>query len=114
VWPLHILCFLACAFWHWVYWDIEIFCDERSGKPSLDLCKIFGIDLFISGLACFGFDAFHVTTLYGLGIWVSNPYGLTRMVQSVNTAWGVEGFDGEHSNLTYIKAYDLHYFAIHF
>ncbi|QHO23844.1 Photosystem II CP47 reaction center protein [Arachis hypogaea] len=53
------LCFLA-AIWHWVYWDLEIFCDER---------------------------------LYGPGIWVSDPYGLTGRVQSVNPAWGVEGFD---------------------
>ena len=22
------LCFLA-AIWHWVYWDLEIFCDEK-------------------------------------------------------------------------------------
>ncbi|KAM1156580.1 hypothetical protein FF2_027069 [Malus domestica] len=36
------LCFLA-AIWHWVYWDLEIFTDERTGKPSLDLPKIFGI-----------------------------------------------------------------------
>ncbi|KAD4981957.1 hypothetical protein E3N88_18628 [Mikania micrantha] len=32
------LCFLV-AIWHWVYWDLEIFCDERTGKPSLDLPK---------------------------------------------------------------------------
>ncbi|GMJ08351.1 photosystem II reaction center protein B [Hibiscus trionum] len=70
------LCFLA-AIWHWVYWDLEIFCDERTGKPSLDLPKIFGIHLFLSGVACFGFGAFHVTGLYGPGIWVSDPYGLT-------------------------------------
>ncbi|KAI3932346.1 hypothetical protein MKW92_040780 [Papaver armeniacum] len=57
------LCFLA-AIWHWVYWDLEIFCDERTGKPSLDLSKIFGIHLFLSGVACFGFGAFHVTGLY--------------------------------------------------
>ncbi|KAJ7941119.1 Photosystem II CP47 reaction center protein [Quillaja saponaria] len=31
--------------------------------------------------------------LYGPGIWVSDPYGLTGRVQSVNPAWGVEGFD---------------------
>ncbi|CAN1364764.1 Photosystem II CP47 reaction center protein, partial [Linum perenne] len=49
----------------WVYWDLEIFCDERTGKPSLDLPKIFGIHLFLSGVACFGFGAFHVTGLYG-------------------------------------------------
>ncbi|KAK1577657.1 hypothetical protein Q3G72_023623 [Acer saccharum] len=65
----------------------------RQGKPSLDLPKIFGIHLFLSGVACFGFDAFHVTGLYGPGIWVSDPYGLTGKVQSVNPAWGVEGFD---------------------
>ncbi|KAK6767947.1 hypothetical protein RDI58_030252 [Solanum bulbocastanum] len=81
------------AIWHWVYWDLEIFCDERTGKPSLDLPKIFGIHLFLSGVACFGFGAFHVTGLYGPGIWVSDPYGLTGKVQPVNPAWGVEGFD---------------------
>ncbi|RZC47502.1 hypothetical protein C5167_040465 [Papaver somniferum] len=86
------LCFLA-TIWHWVYWDLEIFYDERTGKPSLDLPKIFGIHLFLSGVACFGFGAFHVTGLYGPGIWVSDPYGLTGKVQSVNPAWGVEGFD---------------------
>ncbi|KAL5643768.1 hypothetical protein ACJX0J_003911 [Zea mays] len=86
------LCFLA-AIWHWVYWDLEIFCDERTGKPSLDLPKIFGIHLFLAGVACFGFGAFHVTGLYGPGIWVSDPYGLTGKVQAVNPAWGAEGFD---------------------
>ncbi|KAL1333895.1 hypothetical protein AAHE18_11G136800 [Arachis hypogaea] len=72
----HIVFFglvLLAAIWHWVYWDLEIFCDER--------------------VACFGFGAFHVTGLYGPGIWVSDPYGLTGRVQSVNPAWGVEGFD---------------------
>jgi len=73
------LCFLA-AIWHWVYWDLEIFCDERTGKPSLDLPKIFGIHLFLSGVACFGFGPFHVTGLYGPGIWVSDPYGLTGTI----------------------------------
>ncbi|KAI3899016.1 hypothetical protein MKW92_017738 [Papaver armeniacum] len=75
------LCFLT-AIWHWVYWDLEI-----------SMMNIFGIHLFLSGVACFGFGAFHVTGLYGPGIWVSDPYGLTGKVQSVNPAWGVEGFD---------------------
>ncbi|MBA0863083.1 hypothetical protein Goshw_016500 [Gossypium schwendimanii] len=48
------LCFLV-AIWHWVYWDLEIFCDECTGKPSLDYPKIFGIHLFLSGVDCFGF-----------------------------------------------------------
>ncbi|KAK1265380.1 hypothetical protein QJS04_geneDACA017911 [Acorus gramineus] len=33
-----------------------------------------------SGVACFGVGAFHVTGLYGPGIWVSDPYGLTGKV----------------------------------
>jgi hypothetical protein len=40
----------------------------------------------------FWVGAFHVTGLYGPGIWVSNPYGLTGRVQSVNPAWGLKIF----------------------
>ncbi|KAG6672491.1 hypothetical protein I3842_16G059900 [Carya illinoinensis] len=90
--PVRGLCFLA-TIWHWVYWDIETFCDERTGKPFSDLPKIFGIHLFLSRLACFEFGAFHVMGMYGPGIWVFDLYGLTRRVQSVNPAWDVEGFD---------------------
>ncbi|MCD7460981.1 hypothetical protein HAX54_044948 [Datura stramonium] len=62
-------------------------------KTLFGLPKIFGSHLFLSGVACFGFGAFHVTGLYGPGIWVSDPYGLMGKVQPVNPAWGVEGFD---------------------
>ncbi|KAK5771392.1 hypothetical protein PVK06_047594 [Gossypium arboreum] len=47
--------------------------------PVLDL-------MWRQGVACFGFGAFHVTGLYGPGIWVSDPYGLTGKVQPVNPA----------------------------
>ena len=43
------MCFLA-AIWHWVYWDLELFRDPRTGEPALDLPKIFGIHLLLSGL----------------------------------------------------------------
>ena len=45
------LCFLA-AIWHWVYWDLSRFCEERRGKPSLDLPKIWGIHFFLLGWGC--------------------------------------------------------------
>jgi photosystem II CP47 chlorophyll apoprotein len=86
------LLFLA-AIWHWSNWDLELFRDPRTGKAALDLPKIFGIHLFLSGLLCFGFGAFHVTGLFGPGIWVSDPYGITGTVQPVAPAWGPEGFD---------------------
>jgi len=86
------LCFLA-AIWHWVYWDLDLFQDPRTGEPALDLPKIFGIHLVLSGLLCFGFGAFHVTGLFGPGIWVSDAFGLTGRVQPVSPSWGPEGFN---------------------
>merc|ERR1712076_347256 len=84
---------ILAAIWHWVYWDLELFRDPRTGEPALDLPKIFGIHLFLSGVLCFGFGAFHVTGLYGPGIWVSDSYGLTGSIQTVTPDWGPEGFD---------------------
>jgi photosystem II CP47 chlorophyll apoprotein len=86
------MCFLA-AIWHWVYWDLELFRDPRTGEPALDLPKIFGIHLLLSGLLCFGFGAFHVTGLFGPGVWVSDAYGITGKVQPVAPDWGPNGFN---------------------
>jgi len=86
------LLFLA-AVWHWVFWDLELFTDPRTGEPALDLPKMFGIHLFLSGLLCFGFGAFHLTGLWGPGMWVSDPYGLTGHVQAVAPEWGPAGFN---------------------
>ncbi|NJR67713.1 MAG: photosystem II chlorophyll-binding protein CP47 [Synechococcales cyanobacterium CRU_2_2] len=86
------LLFLA-AIWHWVYWDLELFTDPRTGESALDLPKMFGIHLLLSGLLCFGFGAFHLSGLWGPGMWVSDPYGITGHVQAVAPAWGPEGFN---------------------
>nr|YP_010903143.1 photosystem II CP47 chlorophyll apoprotein [Hypnea pseudomusciformis]WCH55197.1 photosystem II CP47 chlorophyll apoprotein [Hypnea pseudomusciformis]WCH55596.1 photosystem II CP47 chlorophyll apoprotein [Hypnea pseudomusciformis]WCH56790.1 photosystem II CP47 chlorophyll apoprotein [Hypnea pseudomusciformis] len=84
--------FLA-SIWHWVYWDLELFRDPRTGEPALDLPKIFGIHLLLSSLLCFGFGAFHATGLFGPGIWISDAYGVTGKVQPVAPAWGPDGFN---------------------
>ncbi len=86
------LLFLA-AVWHWVYWDLELFRDPRTGEPALDLPKMFGIHLLLSGLLCFGFGAFHLSGLFGPGMWVSDPYGITGSVQPVAPEWGPDGFN---------------------
>ncbi|WP_218081465.1 photosystem II chlorophyll-binding protein CP47 [Anthocerotibacter panamensis] len=86
------LLFLA-ACWHWVNWDLDLFRDARTGDLVLDLPKIFGIHLLLSGLACFGFGAFHLTGVFGPGMWVTDPLGLTGHVQPVAPAWGPDGFD---------------------
>ncbi len=84
--------FLA-AIWHWVFWDLELFVDERTGESALDLPKMFGIHLFLSGLLCFGFGAFHLTGLWGPGSWVTDPYSLTGHMEAVAPEWGPAGFD---------------------
>lgn len=71
----------------------EVFRDPRTGEPALDLPKIFGIHLLLASLLCFGFGAFHVTGVFGPGIWVSDGYGITGKVQPVAPAWGPEGFN---------------------
>jgi photosystem II CP47 chlorophyll apoprotein len=86
------LLFLA-ACWHWVYWDLELFVDSRTGQAALDLPKMFGIHLFLSGLLCFGFGAFHLTGVWGPGMWVSDAYGLTGHIQPVAPEWGPSGFN---------------------
>ncbi|MBW4476078.1 MAG: photosystem II chlorophyll-binding protein CP47 [Tolypothrix brevis GSE-NOS-MK-07-07A] len=86
------LLFLA-AVWHWVYWDLELFQDPRTGEPALDLPKMFGIHLLLSGLLCFGFGAFHLTGLFGPGMWISDAYGLTGHIQAVAPEWGPAGFN---------------------
>lgn len=86
------LLFLASV-WHWVYWDLELFRDSRTGEPALDLPKMFGIHLLLAGLLCFGFGAFHLTGLFGPGMWVSDAHGLTGSVQPVAPEWGPDGFN---------------------
>jgi photosystem II CP47 chlorophyll apoprotein len=84
---------MLASIWHWVYWDLELFCDPRTGEPALDLPKMFGIHLFLSGLLCFGFGAFHLTGLFGPGMWVSDPFGITGHVAPVAPEWGPAGFN---------------------
>jgi photosystem II CP47 chlorophyll apoprotein len=57
-------------------------------RTCIRFTKDLGIHLLLSGFLCFGFGAFHVTGLFGPGIWVSDAFGLTGRVQPVAPAWG--------------------------
>jgi len=84
---------MLAAIWHWTYWDLDLWIDDRTGEPALDLPKIFGIHLLLAGIGCFGFGAFHCSGALGPGIWISDPYALTGHVGPVQPAWGAEGFN---------------------
>ena len=81
----------AASLWHWVYWDLDLFRDRRTGALALDLPKLFGIHLCLASLLCLGFGAFHCANYPG--IWVSDVYGLTGGVSPVSPVWDVSGFD---------------------
>lgn len=40
----------AASLWHWVYWDLDLFRDRRTGALALDLPKLFGIHLSLASL----------------------------------------------------------------
>jgi len=56
-------------------------------------CYVFWRFLYCLKLLCFSFGAFHVTGLFGPGVWISDPYGLTGHIEPVSSSWGVEGFN---------------------
>merc|ERR1711933_383341 len=85
------LCFIA-GVWHWFYWDLRCFYDSE-GFYLLDLPKIFGIHLLLAAGLCFGFGYWHVTGVYGPGIWVGDAYSLQGGLVGVAPSWGAEGFN---------------------
>jgi len=82
------LCILA-AFWHWAYWDLDLFL--RGKACLLDLNKIFGIHLFLASLLCFGFGSSHLSGFLGPGMWTSDSFGLVGSIRFVKPIYSVIG-----------------------
>ena len=85
------LLFLASV-WHWVYWDLELFVDTRTGKPRFGTylkCLVF--HLLLSGILCFGFGAFHLTGTMGtwnVGFrWLWSDGSRSRSCARMGTCW---------------------------
>jgi photosystem II CP47 chlorophyll apoprotein len=82
---------ILAAFWHWAYWDLDVFIDQTTGKCLLDLNKMFGIHLFLASNACFGFGYAHLTGFAGPGMWTSDSFGLLGSVRLVKPIYSVIG-----------------------
>jgi photosystem II CP47 chlorophyll apoprotein len=80
---------ILSALWHWSYWDIDVFLDAYSGLLVLDLNKIFGIHLLLASSLCFSFGYFHISGLYGPGIWCSDSFGILGSVRSVKPVFSL-------------------------
>nr|YP_009237419.1 photosystem II 47 kDa protein [Wildemania schizophylla]AKS28466.1 photosystem II 47 kDa protein [Wildemania schizophylla] len=83
--------FLA-AIWHWVYWDLELFRDPRTGEPALDLPKFWYSFITIKSTLLWVWR-FPCHWIVRPGMWVSDGYGVTGKVLPVAPAWGPEGFN---------------------
>lgn len=86
---IRIRIFLLAAFWHWAYWDLDVF--VLSTQLVLDLHKILGIHLLLTSLACFGFGLAHVTGFYGPGMWTSDSFGIVGSIRLVKPIYSVIG-----------------------
>jgi photosystem II CP47 chlorophyll apoprotein len=90
----HILlsgsCILA-AFWHWAYWDLNVFVTSISLNPVLDLNQIIGIHLLLASLICLGFGLAHLSGFIGPGMWTSDSFGVVGSIRFVKPAFNLIG-----------------------
>lgn len=80
---------ILAAFWHWAYWDLDVFLSSSTSSLLLDLNRIFGIHLTLASLLCFGFGLAHLTGFFGPGLWTSDSFGLLGSVRFVKPVYSI-------------------------
>jgi photosystem II CP47 chlorophyll apoprotein len=81
------------SFWHWSYWDLQVFISSSSSKLVLDLSRIFGIHLLLASIISFGFGLSHLSGFYGPGFWASDSLGLVGSVRKVKPVYSLVGLN---------------------
>jgi photosystem II CP47 chlorophyll apoprotein len=84
---------ILAAFWHWAYWDLDVFQAGSTGNLLLDLNRIFGIHLCLASLLSFGFGLGHLTGFGGPGMWTSDSFGLVGSPRFVKPVFSVISLD---------------------
>ena len=82
---------VLAAFWHWAYWDLNVFVSSLTGKLVLDLNQIIGIHVDLASLLCFGFGLAHVSGFLGPGMWTSDSFGVVGSIRFVKPIYSVIG-----------------------
>ena len=85
---------VLASFWHWIFWDLELFI-FTSRFFVLDLFKIFGIHFLLASLLCFNYGVFHLSGLFGFGIWTSDSYGLIGSIRFIKPSFLFISFLGK-------------------
>jgi photosystem II CP47 chlorophyll apoprotein len=80
---------ILAAFWHWAYWDLDVFLGGSSRTLVLDLNRIYGIHLGLAAILSFGFGLAHLSGLFGPGMWTADAFGLVGSVRFVKPVYSV-------------------------
>ena len=80
---------VLASFWHWAYWDLNVFAYRSRGKLVLDLNKILGIHLLLASCICFGFSYGHLSGFLGPGMWTSDSKGIVGSIRFVKPIYSV-------------------------
>ena len=95
---------LSC-FWHWSFWDLDLFISSITSSLALDLSKIFGIHLLLASLTCFGFGYCHLSGFFGVGMWTSDSFGIVGSIRFVKPEYGLLGL--ALSNYGYVSSHHI-------
>ena len=82
---------VLASFWHWAYWDLNVFVSSVSGKLVLDFNSIFGVHLCLASIACFGFGLFHLSGFFGPGMWTSDSFGILGSIRFIKPTYSFLG-----------------------
>ena len=58
-------------------------------RLSIDLIAVLGIHLLLSSLLCFGYGYYHLTGVYGPGLWSSDGFGLIGSVRGIKPVYSL-------------------------
>ena len=75
---------ILASFWHWAYWDLDLF---FTSTLTLDLNQILSIHLTLASSLCLGFGLAHLTGFLGPGMWTSDSLNLVGSIRFVKASF---------------------------
>ena len=77
---------ILASFWHWAYWDLDLF---FTSTLTLDLNQILSIHLTLASSLCLGFGLAHLTGFLGPGMWTSDSLNLVGSIRFVKASFNL-------------------------
>ena len=78
---------LISSIWHWLYWDLDLFIN--SNIINIDLFRVFSIHLTLSSLLCASYGLYHISGLFGPGIFSSDAYGILGTQRAIKPIYSI-------------------------